>query len=167
MVPQKDLIYCCQLIFSKLLRFDDFFYKFLIKIEQSAAQLNWRYELCIKTVLTCWHPLWNRISSGATDGSDLLLPTPVEELLLFDEFFAVNSFISFFSCVNWKRTSLSNSILLCKIPKSTSKLWFSKVGSTTFKRVLFLIKRSWISLAFRDNCLWCDWAVKKEWPCDF
>ena len=166
-MPQKDLIYCCQLQLKNNCCYLTMFFKFAAKIEQSAAQLNWRYELCIKTVLTCWHPLWNRISSGATDGSDLLLPTPVEELLLFDEFFAVNSFISFFSCVNWKRTSLSNSILLCKIPKSTSKLWFSKVGSTTFKRVLFLIKRSWISLAFRDNCLWCDWAVKKEWPCDF
>ena len=165
-MPQTDLIYCCQLIFSKLLLFDNFL--------QISCQ-NWGHcsstepmlWIMYKTVLTCWHPLWNRISSGATDGSDLLLPTPVEELLLFDEFFAVNSFISFFSCVNWKRTSLSNSILLCKIPKSTSKLWFSKVGSTTFKRVLFLIKRSWISLAFRDNCLWCDWAVKKERPCDF
>ena len=36
----------------------------------------------------------------------------------------------------------------------TSKLVFSRVGSTTLRRVLFLISLSWISSAFKLSCLW-------------
>ena len=64
--------------------------------------------------LTCWHPRWNLIRSGATEGSGL---PPI-------------NLISFFNWVNWKRTSLSSSILLWRMPRIWKRLSFQSSDTT-------------------------------------
>ena len=81
------------------------------------------------------------------------LPWPPEDVVLVDRCDC------FFTCVNWKRHSLSSSILCWRIPSRISRLVFSRVGSTKLSRVLFLISLSWISVDLRLNCLWWDWAM--------
>ena len=82
---------------------------------------------------TCWQPWENFMRSGATTTSGVesgaLLPPPGAE-------------VSLRSCVYWNKTSLSSSILRCRISRKTSSEWLVSVGSTTFSSVLFLISRS-------------------------
>ena len=95
--------------------------------------------------LTCWHPCEYFMSIGAMAICGVVSPGLVGW--------------SRFNWLNWNRASLSSSMRRCKMPKKRSSEWFVKVGSTTFRSVLFLMSRSWISDCFSDKRRWCDAAI--------
>ena len=98
-------------------------------------------NISIKIVqhLTCWHPRWNLMRTGAT----LVCPSII--------------LTSFLSWVYWNMHSLSNSILCCKIPENIVLLelekysaWLNEEFCWFFALLSFYRLTKW-----RLKCLFC------------